>query len=191
MTAIQQILDTQSLRHVVIAAHSYGTVITAQLFRCPDIAPRIAATLFVDPIPFLLHLPYVAYNFVYRSPRSANEWMLWYFASRDPDVSRTISRHFFWAENILWKEDLRDKVMAVALSGQDQVVNTEAVRKYLTGEDEGQACWRGERLEVLWYPELDHEMIFHTRKRWSRLLQVLDRFVHQVDQSTPPSSLSS
>ena len=71
--------------------------------------------------------------------------------------------------------------MAVALSGQDQVVNTEAVRKYLTGEDERQAYWRGGRLEVLWYPELDHEMIFHTRERWSRLLHVLDRFVHELN----------
>ena len=107
--------------------------------------------------------------------------MLWYFASRDPDVSRTLSRHFFWAENILWKEDLRDKVVAVALSGQDQLVNAEAVRKYLTGEDEEQAYWRGSRLEVLCYPELDHAMIFNTRRRWSRLMPVLDRFVRQLD----------
>ncbi|KAG8213576.1 hypothetical protein J3R82DRAFT_10243 [Butyriboletus roseoflavus] len=179
--AIQQILDTHSLQRIVIAAHSYGTAITAQLLRCPDLAPRIAATLFVDPTPFLLHLPDVAYNFVYRSPRSANEWLLWYFASRDPDVSRTLSRHFFWAENILWKEDLRDKVVAVALSGQDQVVNAEAVRRYLTGEDEGTTYWRSGRLEVLWYSELDHAMVFHTREQWGRLIHVLDRFVRELD----------
>ena len=106
---------------------------------------------------------------------------MWYFASRDPDVSRTLSRHFFWAENILWKEDIRDKVMAVALSGQDQLVDAEAVRKYLTGEDEEKAYWRGGQLEVLCYPELDHAMIFHTRKRWGRLMPVLDRFVRKFD----------
>ncbi|KAH0827380.1 hypothetical protein J3R83DRAFT_4033 [Lanmaoa asiatica] len=190
VTAIRQILDTHSLGHVVIAAHSYGTVITAQLLRCPDFAPFVAATLFVDPIPFLLHLPDVAYNFVYRSPRSANEWLLWYFASRDPDVSRTLLRHFFWAENILWKEDLHDKVVAVALSGQDQVVNAEAVRKYLTGEDEGTAYWREGRLEVLCYPELDHSMIFHTKKRWGRLIDVLDRFIRELDLESPLHSVA-
>ncbi|KAI0244982.1 hypothetical protein BJV78DRAFT_1287169 [Lactifluus subvellereus] len=40
----------------------------------------MAATLLIDPIPFLLHYPTVAYNFVYRQPRRANEWQLWYFA---------------------------------------------------------------------------------------------------------------
>lgn len=181
VTAIRCILDTHSLRHVVIAAHSYGTAITAQLFRCPDLAPRITATLLVDPIPFLLYLPDVAYNFVYRAPRTANEWMLWYFASRDPDASRTLSRHFFWAENVLWKEDLVDKVVAVALSGQDQVVDAEAVRRYLTDEDEAKAHWRSGRLEVMCYPELDHAMIFNTRQRWRRLMGVLDRFVRRLD----------
>lgn len=156
-------------------------MITAQLLRCPDLAPRFVATLFVDPIPFLLHLPDVAYNFVYRSPHSANEWLVWYFSSRDPDVSRTLSRHFFWAENVLWKEDLRDKVVAVALSGQDQLVNAEMVRKYLTNEDEEKEYWRKGRLEVLYYPELDHAMIFNVKRRWRRLIPVLDRFVRELN----------
>ena len=180
MTMIRRILDTHSLQYVVIATYSYGTVVTAQLFRCPDLAPRIRATLFVDPIPFLLHLPDVAYNFVYRSPRTANEWLLWYFSSRDPDVSRTLSRHFFWTENILWKEDLQDKIVAVVLSGQDQVVNTEAVRKYLTEEDEERTYWRRERMEVLCYPDLDHAMIFDAEKRWRGLIRVLERFICEV-----------
>jgi len=152
----------------------------------------IAATLFVDPIPFLLHLPDVAYNFVYRSPAAwaANEWLLWYFASRDPDVARTLSRHFFWVQNVLWREDLSGREVAVALSGQDQVVNTEAVWRYLTGEDGGSSLneyWRGQvggrtgQLEVLCYPELDHSMIFHTRERRRRLICVLERFVRRLD----------
>lgn len=114
--------------------------------------------------------------------------MLWYFASRDPDVSRTLARHFFWTENILWKDDLRDRVVAVALSGRDQVVNAEAVRRYLTREDgscsdwEEKAYWRGGggRLEVLCFPELDHAMVFDTRARRRRLMHVLDRFVRQL-----------
>lgn len=181
VSAIGQVLDTHALARVVIAAHSYGTAVTAQLFHCPTFAPRIAATLFVDPIPFLLHLPDVAFNFVYRAPRTANEWLLWYFASRDPDVSRTLGRHFFWAENILWKEELEGKVVAVALSGEDQIVNTDAVWRYLTGEETRQVYWRERGLEVFCYPDLDHAMIFNTRARWWRLMHVLDRFVRMVD----------
>lgn len=99
-------------------------------------------------------------------------------------MSRTLSRHFFWAENILWKEDLCERVVAVALCGQDQVVNAEAVRRYLTGEEDQRQgrpatdlYWRKGGLEVLCYPELDHAMVFHTEKRWRRLMHVLDRFV--------------
>jgi pimeloyl-ACP methyl ester carboxylesterase len=66
----------------------------------------IAATLLMDPIPFLLHYPAVAYNFVYRKPRRANEWQLWYFASRDADIARALSRHFFWFESVLFREDV-------------------------------------------------------------------------------------
>ncbi|KAH7909220.1 hypothetical protein BJ138DRAFT_992178, partial [Hygrophoropsis aurantiaca] len=130
--SISHILDSLDIKRIVVISHSYGTVVTAHMFHSPSLSPRIAATLFVDPIPFLLHLPDIAYNFVYRHPRKANEWQLWYFASRDPDISRTLSRHFFWTENVLWLEDLRDKTVAVVLSGADQIVNSEEVRKYLT-----------------------------------------------------------
>ncbi|KAF9233338.1 hypothetical protein BU15DRAFT_54018 [Melanogaster broomeanus] len=174
--AIQLILKGLSVRRVVIASHSYGTVVTAHIFRSPELASCVAATLFVDPIPFLLHLPDVAYNFMYRSPKTANEWLLWYFASRDPDVARTLSRHFFWTENLLWKEDLHGKAVAVALSGQDQVVNSAQVRRYLTGEDEVKKHWKGGELEVLYHPELDHAMMFDYKDSRRLLINVLDRF---------------
>jgi hypothetical protein len=123
----------------------------------------IAATLLMDPIPFLLHYPAVAYNFVYRQPRRANEWQLWYFASRDADIARALSRHFFWFECVLFREDVllssagtafgrenarrkpasisetipmrRHKPMpvAVTLAGRDQIVDAPAVHAYLTG----------------------------------------------------------
>ena len=116
----------------------------------------IAATLLIDPIPFLLHHPAVAYNFVYRHPRHANEWQLWYFASREPDIARALSRHFFWFECILFREDVlgaisgggrgststsaagtqgkkRPMPVTVSLAGRDQIVDSRAVHAYLTG----------------------------------------------------------
>ena len=115
----------------------------------------IAATLLIDPIPFLLHHPAVAHNFVYLQPRHANEWLLWYFSSREPDTARALSRHFFWFESILFREDVlgatsgggrgstspaagkqgkkRPMPVTVSLSGRDQIVDARAVRAYLTG----------------------------------------------------------
>ncbi|KAF9549826.1 hypothetical protein CPC08DRAFT_769006 [Agrocybe pediades] len=37
---------------------------------------------------------------------SASAWQLYYFASRDADVARTLFRAFFWAEGGIWKEEV-------------------------------------------------------------------------------------
>jgi len=141
------------------------------------------------PIPSLFHLPSVAYNFIYRVPRTANQWQLWYFASRDADVARALSRHFFWTENILWKEELDGRSVGIALSGVDQIVDAEEVRGYLTGidmeemtgsgEDGEEICrqWEKDGLEVLFYPRLDHAMVFDTLERRKPILDIVHRFV--------------
>jgi pimeloyl-ACP methyl ester carboxylesterase len=179
LEGIQLVLDHHGFDQFVVCGHSYGTVLSAHLMRSPELSPRVTAWLLVDPIPFLLHLPAVAYNFVYRAPRSANEWQLWYFASRDPDIARALARHFFWAESILWKEDLAGRRVGVVLSGRDQIVDAEEVRRYLTGEDEARFRWESEDglLEVLWYPDLDHSKMFDTRDSRRPMVTTLSRFV--------------
>lgn len=160
--------------------------------------PTIVAAVLVDPIPFLLHHPAVAYNFVYRRPRHANEWQLWYFASRDADIARALARHFFWFESILFREDVmgagrageKKPRVAVSLAGRDQIVDAQAVWTYLTGgEGEQQrvgsgSCgppsrWARDGLEVLHFPELDHATVFDARADRAALLEVLSRFVRQ------------
>lgn len=169
--SVARILAYHSLPPVTLISHSYGTIVTAHLLTSPKLSPQIANILFIDPIPFLLHHPAVAYNFVYRKPRRANEWQLWYFASRDPDIARALSRHFFWSENVLWKEDLQGKKVAVSLAGSDQIVDAKEVRRYLVGEPENvvngedndveeagkskeMTRWAKDDLEVLFYPGL-------------------------------------
>ncbi|VDB89625.1 unnamed protein product [Peniophora sp. CBMAI 1063] len=176
-STITRILDAHNLPRVVLMSHSYGTGLSAQILHDPALESRVAATLFVDPIPFLLHHPSVAYNFLYRAPRTANEWQLWYFASRDADVARALGRHFHWFENVLFREELEGKRVAVSVSGRDQVVDGHAVRRYLTGDDVARTYWEKEGLEVLWWPELDHATVFDTRERRKRLVEVVGRFV--------------
>lgn len=115
----------------VLASHSYGTVITTHLLHTPSIAKRIGPIVLIDPVSILLHLPDVAYNFTRRQPKRANEHQLYYFASMDMGVSHTLSRHFFWNENVLWKKDFGDRRVTVSLGGRDLIVNTEAVGTYL------------------------------------------------------------
>ncbi|KAG6911416.1 hypothetical protein DXG01_016513 [Tephrocybe rancida] len=171
-SALNNILDDLRLTRVVLASHSYGTFVASCILHdsrtshSPTSPPhpllsKIAHTLLIDPIPVLLHLPPVAYNFLYRVPSSAAEWQLWYFASTDPDVARTLGRAFFWTEGVAWKEDIRrwmraedhgnpsqnkqarGRNVAVVLAGADQIVPAESVRRYLTEEVEPSAKWIG------------------------------------------------
>ena len=75
----------------------------------------------------------------------------------------------------MWKEDLNGgRGVAVVLSEDDQIVDAKAVRKYLTGEES--LSWERDGLEVLWYPGLDHAMVWDTRERRKPMLEIVRRF---------------
>jgi len=128
---IALILQSHGYDRVVLAAHSYGSVIATHLLSDAATSRVIADVVLIDPVSILLHLPDVAYNFTRRRPGSAAEHQLWYFASMDIGVAHTLARHFFWSENVLWKEDLGGRNVTVSLAGRDLIVNTEAVGRYL------------------------------------------------------------
>ncbi|KAJ6500717.1 hypothetical protein C8R45DRAFT_78955 [Mycena sanguinolenta] len=203
LDAVNNILEDLNISKVTLAAQSYGTFIAGHIV-CPpaDAAStddpaltlnrKVAALVLIDPIPFLLHLPTVAHNFLYRDPGKwrANEWQLWYFASRDADVARVLGRCFFWEEGCIWREDLQrfsaegDRRVSVVLGGGDQIVPSAAVRDYLTADEVvewtpaggGSERWVSgtEQLEVLWFPGLDHATVFETKERRKVLIQALE-----------------
>ncbi|KAI9825675.1 MAG: hypothetical protein M1832_001019 [Thelocarpon impressellum] len=161
----------------VLVTHSYGSIIATHLLKDPSVGPSIASLVLVDPVSILLHLPDVAYNFTRRRPRRANEHQLHYFATCDPDVSRTLARHFFWADNILWKHQLRQLAgpAAVFLAGRDLIVDTPRVRAYLedTAGWEDARCGGGREVDVRWCEELDHAQVFDSRSRLVELVSVI------------------
>jgi pimeloyl-ACP methyl ester carboxylesterase len=138
---IQAIVKCHGWSKFVLVSHSYGSIISTFLLKSPLTASSIGPIVLIDPISFLLHLPDVAYNFTARQPMRAKEYLLWYFGSKDMGVAHTLARRFFWSENIVWKEDLeletenggQGRRVTVVLCGNDLIVNTEAVRQYLTG----------------------------------------------------------
>ncbi|KAI2782554.1 hypothetical protein F4815DRAFT_461837 [Daldinia loculata] len=158
---VATILDAHGWDRFVLASHSYGTVLATHMLRSENLSDRIASAVLIDPVTILLHLPDVAYNFTRRRPKGANEWLLWYFASMDPGVAHCLGRHFFWKDNIIWKEELlgvarrpptevgsvgdqggratarpRRKV-AVCLAERDLIVNTSVVAQYLSADGDG------------------------------------------------------
>ncbi|KAI4597260.1 hypothetical protein KJ359_004773 [Pestalotiopsis sp. 9143b] len=151
LSQLDTILDSHGWDDFVLAGHSYGTVLATHMIHSGTFNARIQGVVLLDPVNIMLHLPDVAYNFTRRKPRRGNEWQLWYFASMDPGVAHALARHFFWRENIVWKEELlarprKDgtldgqgagtRKVAVCLSERDLIVDTLSVANYLTdGED--------------------------------------------------------
>lgn len=133
---LTQVLDFHKYNRFVMVSHSYGSVLSTHILTNQGLASRVSSTLFIDPVTLLLHMPDVAYNFTSRKPKRPSEWLLSYFASKDPAISHTLGRHFFWSENVLW----RDRVMELNRSGtrvtaslasRDLIVDTETVGMYL------------------------------------------------------------
>ncbi|KAL0253398.1 hypothetical protein SLS55_010377 [Diplodia seriata] len=118
---------------------------------------------------------------IIRKPQHANEHQLAYFASQDMGVAHTLSRCFFWSENIMWKEDLAGRDATVSLSGRDLIVDTETVRVYLAGEGKWKDKTRSANdLDVLWFNDLDHAQVFDKARDRKRLISVLERYCARV-----------
>ncbi|KAI0107790.1 hypothetical protein GGR51DRAFT_141781 [Nemania sp. FL0031] len=152
------LLEAHGWDHFAVLGHSYGTALATHMLKSPSLGPRIQSVVLVDPVCILLHLPDVAYNFTRRKPRKANEYLLWYFASSDPGVAHCLGRHFFWKDNIAWKEDLMQIVenpstargfdgtirskelglrrVAVCLAERDLIVDTPTVLRYLLNDED-------------------------------------------------------
>lgn len=62
----------------------------------------------------------------------------------------------------------------MVLSEEDQVVDSKAVRRYLTGEES--LRWARDGLEVMWYPGLDHATVWDTKERRKPMLEIVRRF---------------
>lgn len=197
---LKEILNNHGIDQFVLVSHSYGSVLTTHILHDSEIAPRVEGVVLVDPVTLLLHLPNVAYNFTRRIPRTANEWQLWYLASMDPSIALVLGRHFFWRENIIWKEELLNKGgssakrrAAICLASKDLIVDTRSVARYLiskTGlsdhvsyeddelamvfDEEGTKTDSG--IDLLWFRGLDHAQIFDTPQRFGRVLKVVEEF---------------
>ena len=135
---ITQVLDANDFGRFVLVSHSYGSVLSTHILDDDGLSARVSATLFVDPVTFLLHMPDVAYNFTVRKPNHANEWQMWFFASQDPCIAHTLGRHFFWSENVLWRDRVHRLVIknglkvTASLASHDMIVDTQTVGMYLT-----------------------------------------------------------
>ncbi|KAF5621973.1 ribose-phosphate pyrophosphokinase [Fusarium sp. NRRL 52700] len=185
---IHRILSSHGWGNCVLVSHSYGSVVAAQLLRNPKTSISIGPVMFIDPVSFLLHLPDVAYNFICRRPSETKEHLLSYFGSKDIGIAHTLFRRFFWADNLLWKEDLQDRPTSVALASRDSIIDTKSIQAYLVGskdwaqnpdKDTGESLSNG-KLDVIWFEGLDHGQALDHKTTRLRLVEAVRAFSNET-----------
>ena len=129
--------------------HSFGSLLVAwMVLREPSM---VSMATFMDPVCFLLIKPDVCFNFMYREPETPTQLLIHYFVSRELYIAHSLSRNFFWNQNLLWPEDLLCPALVV-LSGQDSIVPAHSVRRYLAAFKRR----RESKLRTLWFIGMVH-----------------------------------
>lgn len=106
IACIDNVLDYFHHDKAVFLAHSLGTVLISWLLHHPITAKRVAHSILIDPIIFLLCEPTVASVFVYKDPQHWIDLLMHFFLSRELFISNALSRHFSWSYNIMFIEEL-------------------------------------------------------------------------------------
>lgn len=138
--------------------HSFGSLPLAWMVRrAPN---RVSMVSFIDPVCFLIIKPDVCYNFIYKRPTCASELLSSFFVARELFIAHSLSRNFFWFENLLWPEDISMPCL-VALSGKDGIVPAHSVRRYLSVYKQRHGV---DTPKVVWFQDHAHgECFFPSR----------------------------
>lgn len=104
--AVISILEADKHQQACFVAHSLGTTLVSWMLHHPQGCKRVASTLLLDPVTFLLCDPTLATTFVYNDPTTPVDFLMHFFLSRELFIANALSRHFNWSHNIVFVEDL-------------------------------------------------------------------------------------
>ncbi|KAK5958067.1 hypothetical protein OHC33_001257 [Knufia fluminis] len=174
-------------RKFVLSGNSYGTIIATHLIRSPDIAPSIASMVLIDPVNLWIHMGDVAFNFTVKKPVSASEHELHFFACTDIGSAHTVTRRFVWTENVLWKDELKERKAGIIVSGRDIILDGPRLKDYLLNDEpeiersginavQGAELVRAGAMELLWFRNLNHAEVFECKKERRLLTEMVWRY---------------
>ena len=101
-----RMLDADCHNQACFVAHSLGTTAVSWMLKDPEGVQRVASTVLMDPVTFLLCDPTVATAFVYKDPTSTIDYIMHFFLSRELFIANALSRNFNWSRNIMFVEDM-------------------------------------------------------------------------------------
>ncbi|KAK9710047.1 hypothetical protein K7432_008680 [Basidiobolus ranarum] len=161
---IEAMLESHGFRNACFIGHSLGSIVVSWMVN--HHLKRVRSAFFIDPICFLLFHPSVAYNFVYRVPKTAREHLLRYYASQELFISNFISRYFIWFHSLLLTDRISlPKKMFVYLSENDLLVPTRVVEKYLKDTNVHCRVFDGlDHASFLFSPKEENEIIENVKR---------------------------
>ncbi|CAO3615158.1 unnamed protein product [Mucor fragilis] len=168
---LQNMLHRHDFEDAVFVAHSLGTAVTSWVVKY--MPQSVAGVVFLDPICFMLHYKDVCSNFVYRTPKTAAQGLVKYFASTELYISYYISRHFHWFQTALYVAPtvthhnhsytssikMPDNTK-VFLSEKDNIIDSNRVDTYLSHHGIDATVMKGlDHASFLFYPSWQNEML--------------------------------
>lgn len=126
--SILEMLNTHGFEKAVFAAHSLGSVYVSWM--CRYASHAVAASVFIEPICFMLFLRTLTFNFLYQEYGG----FVGFLIRSEFFLNHALRRHFWWQSKILWAEDIHHPCH-IFLCHQDEVVPTQEVVKYIATHD--------------------------------------------------------
>ncbi|KAG5650588.1 hypothetical protein H0H81_011727 [Sphagnurus paluster] len=166
-------------RGVTMLSHSNGSYTHAWMLKGHP--KLIARSCFIDPVTFCSWEGDVCYNFLYRQPKTGIELLMRYFVATEVGVTNLVQRHFDWASNTLYFEEIPNACdpskSLFLLGGEDSIVHSERVKRYLTSH--------GVKQGLCYDPQgLHGQVLFPGSRGHHKIL----RWVHD-ESSTDPTPL--
>ena len=96
LEAVECICSEHGIDRFVVGGYSFGSIPAGWL--ATAMPWRVSQAIFLDPVCFLLVLPDVCYQFLYRQPKCLKGALFRYFTGAEIAVNYTLRRHFWWYE---------------------------------------------------------------------------------------------
>ncbi|KAF4687925.1 hypothetical protein FOZ60_003316 [Perkinsus olseni] len=176
--------------HCHVIGHSFGCILSRWILAYQ---PSIVQSLsLVDPVNFLLVKSDLLHNALKIDHSDPFGALATYFSLRELYTVHTFCRNFFWEENIIWPEDLRDVPTHITLCGNDFIAPAHSTRNLLGVEKSERAeiaeingesaAERFAPLSVYWIPDGVHaEILFYGSSR-REVLSRVEQLVSDSDE---------
>ena len=127
-THVTECLKVLKIRKCIVAGHSIGTALVRwiDLFY-PDM---VHGRIYIDPICFHLWTHHIAFNALYRSPRTLNEAFIKFVGMSEAGISTFLRRYFVWFQNVYFTHQL-PKNCTIFLAEKDDIINAPDLLQYL------------------------------------------------------------